>query len=362
MEEKRKVWLNAACIGRVPTEAGRYPDSAGASLVDSFDLLREWTQHWLQSAQNTMVFLESTTAACDVALLALLGGVQTIVHTSSAHPTIRASVHSMTEIAARLTANHVSVHQINLENITTLCVDEYVKTLCRYIDRLAVGSSIVILEHVTYDHGVRLPIEEVTRRFSNNDDISFLIDGAQAIGLWRPSSAFASKAYIGCYHKYAGGPEGTAFASLEGVPATAIPYSVGCTASVSSKDANGLLPTMEIGKWPVAAREIPKLNRLEDLAGRLAAIEEFNTAFDDALKPLSVSLGKGHDPNLRSHISSLPMRSCHEARVVVKTLEDKGVFLQQIGNLVRVSGGHDADAACGEYVGTVLRQVINQLT
>jgi selenocysteine lyase/cysteine desulfurase len=351
-------WLNSAFLGHhgsgMPASVGRM----APPIALPFDRLRQWVLEWTGRRTGKVAFVESTMAACDAALLSLAADQDMHLYTSSAHPTISHSVAVAAEIVGHMRGRPTLIREVSLRNLPLRSGAAVADAIADRVERSAkMRPSVLVLEHVTYDSGLRLPIDAIIARLNARArNVRIIVDGAQAVGLWRPQhDGFA--AYLGCFHKFMGGPAATAFVVIDEALARRLPAHVKVMCDVSGASAARCLHTVDLAKWSMTEQVVRTHNAIAELGDRLSRIEVFNRALDAALAPAAVSLGADHDPHLRSHISSVTFAGRRAAATAVAELARNGYAVQQCGRLVRVAAGHGACPAWATEVGAILRRL-----
>ncbi len=333
-------------------------ENAPGKIIETFKSLRCWVTQWTGYVNKQVAFVESTTAACDAALSALDAGCELYMYTSSAHPTIRQSLRNAAHSSGRLRSTPPVIHEIELQNLNLSSSEDVAVNIVKQIELAAeMRQSLVILEHITYDHGLRLPVnlivELLTARCPN---VKVIVDGAQAVGLWRPQSPDVA-AYIGCFHKYTGSPAATAFLVIDASIVEWLPSHVQATCNVPEAIAASTLPTIDMGKWEKAAEVVKTFAAVENVEERLNLNTSFNRELETSLFPYSISLGHGHDPNLRSHISSFAFNSESAAKHAFDIMEQNDFAVQQIRNIIRITAGHQSNPRWAKEVGAIVKNL-----
>jgi selenocysteine lyase/cysteine desulfurase len=305
----------------------------------------------MPSAQVGLV--ENTTAACDAALLALAAGVQTFVHTTGAHPTIRRSILQTVRTVSRFGGPEPQIREVELgpldKRSAQSCAEQFVAQVLRLVGD---EPAVLVVEQVTYRHGLRLPLEAIVDALrAARANLRIVVDGAQAVGLWHPPPA-AVDAFIGCFHKAAGGPPATAFIAIDAAWAGGLPSHVAVQGELPA--SLGVLPTVDLQKWTATRTALVALDRRSGLSSRQRRITRFNSALDEGLTPVTVTLGRNCDPQLRSHISAIRTASEDSAMAVVAALLGAGFVVQAVGVLVRISAGPDVQPDWGLDVGKIV--------
>lgn len=350
-------WVNAAFLGRAPASV----DDSAHQIVEVFSNLAQWVRDWISQLEYSVSFLDSSTAACNAALLALLPDCECILHTSDIHPTIRLSVETMAQISGRFGKCLPVIDKVNLRGIPLSSTDEFSRHLCDRITQLALDRpTVLILEHVTYNHGIRLPIAQVcTRLAATHPKIRIIIDGAQATGLWRPVGSQPA-AYIGCFHKVVGSHPGTAFLAIKKPFSFFLPSHVGVLCNLSDTITNSTLHTIDLPKWKQTARIVTNQFSIGNIEHHIASVHQFNRMIDDALAPYTISLGHNHDVELRSHISTVEFSSEDESKIAFQKLSEAGYVARRLENLLRLSIGPYVKLQCATEIGVLLREEIEK--
>lgn len=349
-------WLNSAFLGRPGLGVAMSSARPALPVASSFLGLGRWVLDWVGWPTGRVAFVESTMAACDAALAALAADREVFLHTSGAHQTI---IHSVS-VAARSTARYrgrpTVVREVPLGDLDLTSADAVAEEIVARVARYSDGRpAVLVLEHVTYDTGLRLPVDAITARLRERaSHVRIVIDGAQAVGLWRPRQTGFS-AYLGCLHKYIAAPAATGFVVVDGALADHLPAHVQAMCDVPAAEAGRFLHTVDLEKWSLAERVVRLNHAIGNLDTRLGRVAAFNRVLDATLAPATVSLGIRHDPALRSHISSVDLGSEEAAAHVVASLAAQGYRLQQCGTLVRITAGQGARPQWARDVGRLLR-------
>lgn len=351
-------WLNSACLGSNGIGEPRSMKNAAEKIIETFESLRSWVTQWTGYVKSQVAFADSTTAACDAAISALNFDCELYIYTSSAHPTIRQSIRNAAHTCGRFRARSPIIREIDLQDLNFSSSEDVAVKVVERIEVTAENRpSLIILEHVTYDHGLRLPINLIVELLAIScPNVKVIIDGAQAVGLWRPLSPNVA-AYIGCFHKYIGAPAATAFLIIDGSLVEWLPSHVQATCNISEAISSTTLPTIDLGKWEKTAEVLKTYAAVEDVEERLICNTYFNRELDAALSPYATSLGKNHDPNLRSHISSFVFRSERAAKNAHGIIEQNGFAVQQTRNLIRITAGHQSNPIWAMNVGSLVKSL-----
>jgi selenocysteine lyase/cysteine desulfurase len=354
IKSQNQKWLNSACLGHFGPGLPRSIHNAHMNISDTLDGLGQWIIDWTKFRHGRVGFVGSTTAACDAVLFALAADREVYLHTSGAHPTIAHAVRVAARLAGHLRGLKNSVHEIDLENLKLGSGSDVAQTLAaRVVSAVGARKGVLVLEHVTYNHGLRLPIDDIARALATRcPNVKIVIDGAQAVGLWRPQGAPVA-AYIGCFHKYIAAPPSTGFLVVEPDLARWLPAHV--QPMCESKLELGLLATIDLTKWVRVLDILRERTSIDDLANRLDKVKYFNQKLEFALSPCAISLGADYDPELRSHISTVSFQSDRAAEAIQAILWKRGFAIQRFDNLVRVSMGHETPAGWGAKVGSIIR-------
>src|ERR1700687_1813704 len=95
-------WLNSACLGSTGTRKPVSMKHAAEKMIETFESLHGWITEWIGCEKSHIAFVDSTSAACDAVISALDFDCERYIYTSSAHPTIRRSIHSAVHACRRL--------------------------------------------------------------------------------------------------------------------------------------------------------------------------------------------------------------------------------------------------------------------
>ena len=310
-------WLSAAHLGEMP-EATILAEPATA-ISSALRQIRHWVHEWCNDADYAISQVSSTMAACDAALLAVAAEADVYLYTCFAHPTIEQSVRDMARLVGGIRGREVAVERIDLQDLGL----EFAKALARSIaDRISVAArgrrAALVVEHVTHDNGLRLPIGRIAEHLALScPDLRLIIDGAQAVGIWRPPPlSFA--AYLGCFHKFVGAPHASAFVAVAPPFADRLPAHVGNLCGRRDDQPTPIYQTVDLHKLRATAQILTTRHALDGLPNRLHRITAFNQALEAALAPRAISIGSNHDPALRSHITSVRFELVEEAAVAVE--------------------------------------------
>lgn len=349
-------WTNVAFLGNAPSSI----NDPTREIIKVFSDLTQWVHDWLGTSQYRVSFLDSSTAACNAALLTLLPDCECILHTSSAHPTIRLGIETTAKLSGRFRGRAPTISEVDLRGIPLSSTEKFSRCICNRIIRLADNRpTVLVLEHVTYDHGLRLPITHICAELAtSHPEIRIIIDGAQATGMWRPINARPS-AYFGCFHKVVGAPPGTAFLAIEESLSASLPSHAGALCDLTNTMDKCTLQTVDLHKWKETSQILLKRFAVGDVDRRLAVIQRFNRCLDEALAPYEISHGH-HDPQMRSHISSLAFPTDDEAKHAFYILAEAGYITERFGCLLRLSVGPQAQSNWAIEIGDLLRKELER--
>ncbi|MEA2906301.1 MAG: hypothetical protein QOI12_3688 [Alphaproteobacteria bacterium] len=351
--EKKLRWLDAACLGRSRVSRSRIqPDTS--SIPTIVEGLAAWTRAWVGMPNARVGLCGSTTAACDAALLAMGPGVKTFVRTSGAHPTIQSSVDQAARNVLRYTGYQPPVGEVELRTLcktsASLCAEQFVNQV---LARVGNEPAILVVEQVTYKHGLRLPLEAIVPALrAVRPHLRIVVDSAQAVGLWPPTSVTAD-AFVGCWHKAAGGPPATGFLALDPAWTEGLPSHLGVLGELP--DRLHMLPTLDLEKWRHTLLALQSADRRGGLAARQQRVCAFNASLVAGLGPIAITLGSDCDLKVRSHISAVQASAPDAAEAAVEDLLSSGFVVQSIGALVRISAGPDVRPEWGSEVGQIIR-------
>lgn len=357
MRIKTLKWLNSARLGQ-PLLARSCADP-GTILRATFESVRNWVSDWCCRPDAKVALLDSTTAACDAALLALAGETDVYLYMTQSHPSIRQSVRGAAKLAAFIRGRPTVVKEVEFGGFTLASPELLADSIAESIARTSAGRpSVVVLEHVTYKHGLLIPIEGVVERLAKLSPATrVIIDGAQAVGIWRPPP-LAISAYLGCFHKYVGALPGTAFLLVDTSLVRRLQPHVGNICDLEGAAAYGVLQTLDLTKWRRTASLLASQDFIATLDKRQSGVARFNAAFDEALFPVVTALGIAHRSKLRSHITSVEFGSEQIASSATEAAMQKGFGVQQLGTLVRITAGHRVRAHWGAEIGAILRAAV----
>lgn len=355
-------WLNSSCLGIGSTKPEQEESKSNISneIVDIFIKLENWVIEWTGYENGVVGFVESTTAACDAVLMALSDDSQIFIHTSSAHPTIQHSIRNTAKIVAHIRKSKVDVREIDLGVISW---DSEANTADLIVERVleVVGmeKGIFVLDHVTYDHGVQLPVKVVVEKLKElRPNLQIVIDAAQSVALWRTHKLDVA-AYVGCFHKYIAAPAATGFFIVPQELKQWLPPHVQTMADLPKQ--LDFLPTLDLIKWRQTVDTLRENMALKDLEMRISKIERFNQAFEMALSPYMRSFGINYKSNFRSHISSLTFKNENDAEDIKRVLFSKGYEVQHFGKIIRISVGKNTPLSWATEIGKIIKSNIDAM-
>jgi hypothetical protein len=351
--------LNSASLGDysdTDVRDGTFaPGDKSPAIAATFESIRRWVRQWTDYPDGSVALLDSTTAACDAAMLALAADRDVFLYTSHAHPTIRQSVRRTAELVGRIRRQHIVAREVDLDGLNLGSQSVLADAIAdRIAQTVGTAPAVVVLEHVTYKHGLHVPIAQVLERLAERRPLTkVIIDGAQAVGIWRPPSVpFA--AYLGCFHKFVCAQPGTAFLLIDPQFGNQLQAHVKAVCDLPRADTAYVVQTLDLEKWNRTAEHLAAQHAISGLSKRQNLVRGFNDALDAALFPRVISLGRDHDPALRSHISSVPFASADSARAALAAAARNGYVVQQIEDHVRITAGRDARREWGTAIGRIL--------
>lgn len=335
------MWLNAACLGQ--RVAGRpHPNAVGKRLDGIFTELSAWIRGWLYDSDAAIGFAGSTTHAIDLSLMALPRPPRRIVITSMAHPTVAASARRMASWYSRMTSAPVEVEVVDLEAADSVSAGAIAECLLQRVSRLgSLDGSVVIVEHVSYLHGIRLPVGQVAASLQAAGVLQTIVDGAQAVGLWQPDRRVKAN-YAGCFHKYVSGPPGTAFLAVAQADGNVLPYHAGHS---ESERPTPPLPTLPAELWESCCRAVARGCPMADATTRVSRSAACMSALDEGLRPYTTSLARVGGTDVRSHIHAIDCGTSAVAESIEAKLAEELIFVGRQERWLRVSWSTEATPA-----------------
>ncbi|MDP2431985.1 MAG: aminotransferase class V-fold PLP-dependent enzyme [Pseudomonadota bacterium] len=318
--------------------------------------IRRFCEEHVNANGHDIALTTSATAACEAGILALAPEADVVLYTDLAHPNVVHAIESASRIISGLRGEAFTSAMVCLRDLVTPGIDAATLAV-RISDALLAATkdqrAIVVLEHVAYEEGLRIPIDAICEVFEGGPN-QLLIDAAQAIGVWQPRNQLKANVF-GCFHKFIGAPAGTGFLALRD-RSERLPYSIGYTIHPEQPLD---FPTTDIRKWEQTSLAI---NRLTERFGDAAKTEEEVRHFMERLRrhlsPLTSTLDDVTDPELRSHILTVQLASTEQAHRVVEELASHNVRVQEFRNRVRVSMGAQSRLADAQRIGSLLSHAV----
>lgn len=331
-----------------------YPTVSRARFAfgEAISNIHNFCKDYINGENHHIALTNSATAACEAGLLALAPEVEMIIYTDFAHPNVVHAVKSVSRIISRLRGREIALIEVPLKHLVTAGVNavSLAESISEALRNAAIQPAIVVLEHVTYNEGLRIPIDAICEEFEHTKN-RLLIDAAQSFGVWRPRNSLAADVF-GCFHKFVGAPAGTGFLALRDDPENRLAYSIGHTITQQQLD----FPTTNIHKWEQASLAIQRLTRrFENPTVIEGEVNNFMDQLCQDISPLKSTLHDVNDRELRSHILSIDFSSPKQAQDIVEKLASEGVRVQQFHNRVRVSMGARSSIRDAQKIGWLLR-------
>lgn len=335
------MWLNSACLGQYV--AGQpHPNDVGKRLDGIFAELSAWIRGWLHDSDAAIGFAGSTTHAIDLSLMALPRSPRRIVITSMAHPTVAASARRMASWYSRMVSAPVEVEVVDLEASEAVSAGAIAECLLQRVGRLgSLDGSVAVIEHVSYLHGIRVPVDQVAASLQAAGVLQTIVDGAQAVGLWQPDGRVRAN-YAGCFHKYVSGPPGTAFLAVGQADGDVLPYHTGHS---GSKGPTQPLPTLPAELWDGCCQAVARGCPVMDATARVARSAACMSALDEGLRPYATSLARAGGADVRSHIHAVDCGTTAVAESIQAKLAKEQIFVGRQERWLRVSWSAEATPA-----------------
>jgi selenocysteine lyase/cysteine desulfurase len=222
-----------------------------------------------------------------------------------------------------------------------------------------VGNRVLVLEHVTSEDGLLLPLVEISAELRTAlPGVNLVIDGAQAAGLWRPPAGLDCT-YAGCFHKYIDGPVGTGFCVLpRGLTSKAL-HRLRATQSENFRGTAEHLPTTDVAKWRACMEAVESLCARGSSDDRLARVLDLRRDLLEQL-PSEAKLHMCHvRAEYRSHILSLNIGSNGEAKEIWRRLLERGFSTKQLDHGVRITLHHTLSSQSVGTFANVLTDLMN---
>lgn len=334
---RQEINANAAALG----EGFTFPSFSAAhcALESAYGTIGRFCREWINANDHIVALTSSATAACEIGLQAVALEAEAIAYTDLAHPNIVGAIRSVARMISKARGSEVRLVEIPLRRLidetvdATSCAERVAQAVTA---GLAGSRAALVIEHVGYQEGIRLPIGAIVEQLDEiSDQLEILVDGAQAIGVWKPDRPLRA-GYIGCFHKFLGAPPGTAFLALRGEH-DLLPHSLACTVNNETRQD---FPTTDIAKWEATASTIERARlRLGDAEETALAVASFMAEVEKALAPLHGTLAGLRDASLRSHILSIDTGSRDNAARVLDQMTQLRTRVQALGTLIRVSMG-----------------------
>lgn len=354
-------YLNYACMGPRSICSGNdsFADQRVAlhrSLINCI----EQTEYWVGTRSKHIALTSGATSACAALLRATLTpDVKHLIITNHVHPAIRGCVRQSTQFQARMLDKSVVINEIALEPLLTLSEQDFASELINRVQQSSNGArTILIVEHVTSLLGIRLPVEAIDRQIrEKNLPIRLLVDGAQAVGVWRPWTEMTAD-YFGSFHKYMDCPAGTGFLAIRKEDLQLLPYDVVALSRQRLSSSDESCQTISAPIWLECSKRLSNVPPTEDEAARLLARRDqlVQIVGEDTVLPRLAA-----DSPYRSHIVSFNCGSHENAMSVWHSLQDKGYETKCEQGLIRVTLHHSLTEAQVNEFGRLLRRSLHQI-
>jgi selenocysteine lyase/cysteine desulfurase len=285
-----------------------------------------------------VILTAGATDACDTVLTTRKGPPRRIIHSDLAHECIRRSVHCAAEYLSALCGARVAPAQIEISDLFSLAPPAFATTLAQRLKRIVRAErGILVIEHVTSEDGILLPILEISEHVRHVlPEIDIVVDGAQAAGLWRPPSGL-NRAYIGCFHKYIDGPVGTGFCVLPTDFASRTLHRLRATQSWSKPSTSEHLPTADVLKWNACRQAVAALDMRGSCHDRLAAVLRARQELLESAPNELIAHLAGVRPEYLSHILSFRASDSNKGPSLWQRLRDCGFSTKRLDDGVRVT-------------------------
>lgn len=336
------LWFNSACLGPSSSRDGQLDTSNAAShLLELYRLSAEWVATWVGVSAYQVLLTTGATDACDTALIVRNGLPTCMVHSDLAHECTRGSIVCAAELLSTLSGQKIATGEVKISDLFGLEPQVFAIELARRVGAIfGMNRGVFVLEHVTSEDGLLLPLAEISEYLRRTfPGLDLVIDGAQAAGLLRPPASL-NRAYFGCFHKYIDGPAGTGFCVLPPELASRAPHRLRATQFWRKPVAGEHLPTTDVAKWEACWRAIEVLITRGSSDDRLATVLQLRRELLHEIPSIYTEHLSGIRPEYLSHIVSLRTPQ-NDDRSLWHCLVEGGFVTKQLDHGVRVTL-HDA--------------------
>lgn len=332
-------WLDRASIGESSVADGELDIAQSAKIIAlANQKCAEWAARWCSVDVGRIVLTTGTTDACDAALLVRNEIPEVIVYTDLAHNCTRGSVIGASRFLSTISNTNVTTATLAISDLFSLPPKRFVNEMYRRLSGLIDGrKAILVLEHVTSVEGFRLPLDHIVDRSTSLlPQVDLVIDGSQAVGLWRPPASLTG-AYVGCFHKYLDGPVATGFAVLPSGLAEMAPYRLSITRVPLQDCPEEHFPTTDIGKWTLCSKSLEEFEKGRSTSERITVIENFRELLVQELPEQLLDRANHVLPIYKSHILLLKSEPLIDIVTVWQFLRNRGFSTKRTTEGIRIT-------------------------
>lgn len=336
---RSSVWLNSACLGPSNSQEGQLDTSSAAeSLRAAYSRCSRWAADWCAAEFDQVLLTAGASDGCDIALTTRVGVPNVIIYSDLAHECTQSSAACAADYLSTISGRKILAKQVKLSDLFDRKPHEFASELASRVGALcSSGNGVFVVEHVTSEDGMLLPVLEISGHLRCEfPGIDLVIDGAQAAGLWRPPSGL-DRAYVGCFHKYIDGPAGTGFCVLPARLASRTLHRLRATQASITSSASEHLPTTEVLKWNACREAIDALAKRGCPEDRLATILRARQELLERVpSELTLHLSTVR-PEYLSHIISFRTFDNGESEALWRRLAACGFSTKQLDHGARVT-------------------------
>jgi len=242
------------------------------------------------------------------------------------------------ELLSSISGRQVATGEIKVSDCFGLEPEAFAATVVGRLGAIVrAGPSVAVLEHVTSQDGLLLPILAISEHLRRSlPEVDLVIDGAQAAGLWRPPLGLG-RAYLGCFHKYIDGPVGTGFCVLPVGLACKAPHRLRSTQAWKKSNAGEQLPTTDFLKWRACQNAVDAIDARAASGDRLAMVLRVREELMRAVPGEFTAHLSGVRSEYHSHILSFKTFRSSGSNFLWRHLGESGFITKQLDDGVRVT-------------------------